>query len=570
MSGSPISHNPFCQSNRGGLLRRLLLCLCILGISHPAIARDAIMHPDEPAIVDPWSVLDSMPADIDIAAMVENPARHLLSESGQASRSFLGSLGLMNKTKRAWSTLGELLESDADDAVETLMSGRVVLLVDSLFENSGNPLSLMSTADTNWVVMAEVDDAAFAKLRKKLKPVPREIVAGVPVYGIEQGRYALVMINGHDGGLGRVMLSPKGGRALLERSLEAVVAQAKLNKVMLVSQGPTPHWEPGRAWSLALRVRADVVLPGFESEHDRPATGSRHLRVLAGTTQTGFEVSMAIKAHGDIPLGRAPVGLLGGLGDDVVLAMASSSVMRLALDDEEGLSIFLGDAKGRPGTVLSPDGSLMVLTNDDTRLLGGGDGPVGFTVLSVFEEGRVNALTMDELIEPLVMQDDDVSDGRLFPRTSQSTPLMYNGKFPSAVRSQSVIDEDGKVTLVSWKTTERRGSSDLIFSLADDGINTGQRVRMLDRAAGLLAAVGDSDRNGTGGAPALSSVVMSGFVRVGGLLSSMPEWKLVGGGLFGDGPASATNELGLDRVRWEVVDDSGVLRGTVQFEKDAP
>ncbi len=537
------------------------------------IAHGATLQTDEPPVVDPWSVLDSMPADIDIAAMVENPAQQLLSESGQASRSFLRSLGVMSKTRQAWASLGELFGSDADGAVKALMSGRVVLLVDSLFENSDNPLALMSTADTNWVVMAEVDDDAFVNLRKKLKPVPREIVAGVPVYGIEQGRYALVMINGQEGGLGRVMLSPKGGRALLERTLETIVYQLKQSRVEPIVKGPVPLWEQGRSWSLALRVRADAILPGIESEEiGQQEVGSRHLRMLAGTTETGFKVSMALQANGEIPLGRAPIGMLDGLGDHVVMAMASSSVMQLALDDEEGLSIFLGHAKQRPGTVLTPDGSLMVLTEDDTRLFGSDESPMGFTVLSVFEEGGVDAVTMDAIIEPLVMNDGNASGvgaSGLFPSAPQNTPLQYNGKFPNAVRSQSVLDEEGKITRVSWKTTERRGSSDLIFSLGDEETNTGGHVRMLDRAAGLLAAVGDPDQSGMGGAPALSSVVMSGFVRVRTLLNSMPEWKWVGAGLMGNGEVSETNEPGIDLIKWEVVDDAGVLRGSIRFEKDA-
>ncbi|MBL4808482.1 MAG: hypothetical protein JKY43_00290 [Phycisphaerales bacterium] len=60
-------------------------------------------------------------------------------------------------------------------------------------------------------------------------------------------------------------------------------------------------------------------------------------------------------------------------------------------------------------------------------------------------------------------------------------------------------------------------------------------------------------------APAASSVVMSGFIRVHALLDSMEDMQWLG---------NMDMITGLDRISWEVVDDEGALRGTVLIEKE--
>ncbi len=130
---------------------------------------------------DHWSIVDTFPADIDLVAVVDDPSEQLLSGAGRASRTMLGSIGMFNKTRRAWGALGDLFETDADGVVGALMSGRVVVLVDGVFDETSNPLKVMYAADTNWAVMGEVDTEVFEQLRKKLKPVPREIVDGVSI-----------------------------------------------------------------------------------------------------------------------------------------------------------------------------------------------------------------------------------------------------------------------------------------------------------------------------------------------------------------------------------------------------
>ncbi|MBL4810478.1 MAG: hypothetical protein JKY43_10535, partial [Phycisphaerales bacterium] len=226
------------------LLIRRVLCLCTLSCASAGMAQE---H------AEPWALLNSFPAEIDIVAVLDNPAEQLLSETGQRSRALLGSVGMFGKSHRAWGALGELFETDADGVIGKLLSGRVVVLIDSVFEQAGNPMGLISSADTNWVVMAEVDGADLKGLRQKLKPVPREIVRGVAVYGIESGRYWFVMLRGEDGKKSRVMLSPKGGRELLDRVLPAVLEGSKK-----IDDGTvTPRWAGAGDWSAALRVPAN-------------------------------------------------------------------------------------------------------------------------------------------------------------------------------------------------------------------------------------------------------------------------------------------------------------------------
>lgn len=492
---------------------------------------------------EPWGLLDSFPAEIDVVAVLDNPAEHLLSETGRRSRKLLGSAGMFGKSHRAWGALGELFETDADGVIGTLLSGRVVVLVDSVFGRSINPLKLISNADTNWVVMAEVDGSDLKGLRKKLKPVPREIVHGVAVYGLESGRYWFVMLKGEDGKKSRVMLSPKGGRELLERGLLAVLEDGELDEESVL-----PSWTGSGEWSVALRARVGGA-GGLLGE--RWGGAGKHLKALVGESETdGLEISMTLPIEGEIPRGHAPLGLLGALGEDTVMAMAASPVMRLVFGDDGSFTVTLKDSLIPDGTVLEPTGSLFVVSADDTGNLGRDSGQMGMTVMSVFGMGEVDAGSIDELIEPLVFDD----GGARYPRARKTGQGSYGGMFPDAIRSHTVISNQIE-TNVSWLTTQRAGSSELILSLAGEGIDTKSRVQVLSEAADSLDAVGMGWLDDK---PAASSVVMSGFIRVQALLDSMKNIQWLG---------NMDSITGLDRISWEVVDDEGALRGKVQIKK---
>jgi len=509
------------------------------------------------AVDAPWGELDSYPADIDLIAVLENPAEHLLSDAGVSSRSFLASMGVFGKTRHAWGALGALFETDADGVIEEFFSGRVVVCVDSIFEHSDNPLSLMLSADSNWVMMAEVDDASVGVLRKKLKPVARELVGGVAVYGIEQGRYAMVILskkNGHS----RVMLSPKAGRGLLERVLVSI------GKEHRDEQPISPAWDHDQGWMVAVRVRLDPTLGSvWGIEGIGRTEASTHVRMFAGTTADGFEISLALPMQDELRAGRAPVGLLSGLGDDIVLAMAASSVMQLELDQDAGLSIKIREDDGklkqegsqsavRNASVLRPNGSVFVFTRADAGNLGGVE-PLGMTVLSVFDDREVDAEMMDGLIEPMLLN--ETSGFRVL---GANGARMYSGMFPSAIRSHTVIDAEDDLARVSWKTTQRSSSSDLIFCLGGDSVETGERVRELDHVVSAMDAIGAMDDGMDGGEGAGSSVLLCGFLRVDALIESMLETQ----NLISKEMLSV-----FDRVDWQVVQDGGVMRGNVVFAK---
>ncbi len=507
---------------------------------------------------DHWSIVDTFPADIDLVAVVDDPSEQLLSGAGRASRTMLGSIGMFNKTRRAWGALGDLFETDADGVVGALMSGRVVVLVDGVFDETSNPLKVMYAADTNWVVMGEVDTEVFEQLRKKLKPVPREIVDGVPIYGIESGRYSMVMLKGIDGSKSRVMLSPKSGRALLERAMLAVM-NAPAQKVESLA---IPRWSFDEGWGVAMRIRVDAWVGmlgrlGWEAQEIQP----EHLRCVLGTVDDEIQISVAMDYRGDVPSGNAPVGLLGALGDDTVIAMAAASVIRMDFIEEEGLSIMLGNSVDdgiKVGTFdrsidgvtrLIPEGSLFVFSTQDMSMLGEQDG-IGMTVLSSYHADALDAESVDSLIEPLVIE---ASEGA---RRTQ-----YNGLFPSAVRTCELADE-GETARVSWLTTQRTHGSELVFSFSGKEVDTGARVRKLSESSAALDAInaganlGGIEHGNQQLAEGGSSVLLSGFIRVAAVLESMADTQWMGN-------VDMISDLGL--VSWEVLLDEGVLRAKIEF-----
>ncbi|MBO6513684.1 MAG: hypothetical protein JJ974_06955 [Phycisphaerales bacterium] len=525
----------------------MLICVLVCSQSlHAGLLRDEMRLEDQ---AEHWSIIDAFPADIDLVAVVDDPSEQLMSGAGRASRNMLGQIGMFSKTRRAWGALGELFETDADGVVDALMSGRVVLLVDGLIDDTSNPLSLMYAADTNWVVMGELDAGIFDQLRKKLKPVPREIVAGIPIYGIESGRYSMVMLKGSEDQKPRVMLSPKSGRALLERAMGAIQKE----HTGPIGEHPVPRWSFDEQWGVALRVRVDPWVGmlgrfGWDGSSDQ----IEHLRCVIGASGDGFEVGAAIHYRGDVPSGSAPVGLLGALGDDTVIAMAASSIIRMDLAQEDGLSIVLGnereDGLGAGGldqpmnglTRMMPSGSLFVFSTQDMSTMSDQDA-VGMTVLGSFESGAIDAGRVDSIMESVVID---------LPEDS-SAHTRYAGLFPAAVRTCEIEDDD--VSRVAWLTTERSNSSELIFSFSGDGVETGARVRKLAETSAAFDAI--HEQNG-GDPQSGSSVLLSGFVRVGALIESMSNTQWMGN-------VDLVSGLGL--VNWEVLLDEGVLRARVVF-----
>jgi hypothetical protein len=489
---------------------------------------------------NPWGFIDSLPSDLDLVAVVDNPARAMLSAEGQASRGFIGSMGLFGKTRQAWGSMAELLGTNADGVIEQLLSERVVIVVDSLIEREVNPFLMVNKADANWVLMGEVSGGkdAFGALRKRLKPIPREIVNGVAVYGIEQGRYALVMLNPKEGEDGRVMLCPKGGRALLERVLGSIQKQDELQ----LHAQPTPSWRGQDDWSIALRVRVDSWTQLLD---ERDAGKSKHVRLLMGKSDGGVAVELAMPFDGEQFSGAAPVGILDALDDDVVGAMASAGIFQLVLDDQEGLSILLkGNELPKSGSVLEPAGVLMMLDRDDLRLIQNGVESMGMTMLSIFDVGAVDASSMDAAIEPMVFRDPTNFQG-----VSAQASGSYQGLFPKAVRSHEISDEFGEVSNVSWLTSERSESSDLIFSFGDQDTETSKRVRSVSELVASLDAIG--------GGVVQSAVVLKGFAKINALAESFGASAWMG--------TDATIE-DMGTVRWELLQEVGALRGRVMIE----
>ncbi len=490
---------------------------------------------------DPWGFIDSLPSDLDLVAVVDNPAAAMLSQEGQASRGFLGSMGLFGKTRQAWGSMAELLGTDADGVIEQLLSERVVIVVDSLIEREVNPFVMVNKADANWVLMGDVSGGkeAFASLRKRLKPIPREIVNGVAVYGIEQGRYALVMLNPKEGDDGRVMLCPKGGRDLLERVLGSVLKHEQQH----APATPIPAWRGADNWAIALRVRVDSWTQMLHAqEHD----DSKHVRLLMGKDESGVAIELAMPHAGEQITGEAPIGILDALDDDVVGAMAAAGIFRLILDEEDGLSIRL-KADASPignGSVLEPRGALMVVDRDDLRSILKDSDSMGMTMLTIFDAGSVDASSMDAAIEPMIFHD---------PKNFQGIPAQsngsYQGLFPKAVRSHEISDEFGEVSNVSWLTSERSESSDLIFSFGDQDTKTAERVRSVSELVASLDAIG--------GGAVQSAVVLKGFAKINALAESF------GGSAWMKNDARI-EDMGV--VRWELLQEVGALRGRIMIE----
>lgn len=457
-----------------------------------------------------------MPEGMDLVAVFnasgdnDEPRRALGSASG-----LLGDLGLMRQTLRSWTELSRTLGYSEAEAGEALLGGRIVvgwrgpagLGVNDL--DAGGFFGALNAADTGWLLIAPVPEPTARRISSRLDAVPRRISGGHAVYTVDSGRTGMAVVR--HGETWRLIVSPTSNADLLDACLARLRAG-----------------EPDHARSEAAMGLLGDVNPGWSAlmlAYPRDIEGAiaLSLRGSRGTWTMGF-AGRADARHG------APVGLLGEIGGDALVAIASAGD---PLEHDGSLSIGIDLIGNTLNQIAPPSRRVHFDTGCALALTGDSDGST-LTAL-VTARGRSDASfaqAADQAIAELIAD-------------PHNQPL-YRGLFPDAVRTHTVEGSEGwpgDRTRVAWclgpDADDRSGV--VALAIGSDARVSSATARHGREAWSRLADVVEDD------------AVSVGYARPARLAEAL--------GMGGDPVSMLARQF--DRVSWDIRQQAGVVRGTV-------
>lgn len=455
----------------------------------------------------PFDLLGEVPLSADAAAVLNNPARHLLlNNSARTIRKLLALSGIFTHTEHAWDALAQAFDSDTDETISALLGHRVVVMWDHIGSdsepNQSSFLQIINAIDTQWVLSCEVDHKYLKEIQSHLKPVRRDIEQGYTVYAIEQGRYEIVLMNHNDlhNPHATVILAPKTARAFLVDVLahrgaskaheQPSILHQRAELVACVDQ-PQPDWHA--AW---------IVQLNGHNEHNREApTPSAIVGLLSINEEVGISASFATDYPFVLPNNNAPAGLLSAVGDDAILAVALAQTPTLFIDNnivEYMYNLRSTNASkaptdtpakhaGGPGLIL-----LSKIPQEHSNQLE--DAPIALTVMTGLDP---KSITNDSLA---AHTDQIIYD--LFASINPINAPSYKGRFPNAVRTHTLDPKapldptqpnawPGSHAKFSWFASDLPNAPSMITTLAPEHADTARQVRWIAQAAQNLDAIPD-------------------------------------------------------------------------------
>lgn len=229
--------------------RALLLAAALLLLAlSPWTARaqdDAAADTTADPIADP--IAELLP-EADIVLALEGLTALREHHAGKAVARALRAGSLFTATERAWSELAATLDLENDAALDALLGRRAMLAIK---RTANDPKTAESTADTlRWALVAEVSRETEDRLRRRLRPVPRAMLAGRALLTLERGTYELTSLRPEpDATHAMIVLAPAGSRNWLAEVVEG------LESIPLKSPDPGLH--------LDVRASAGVAWQGW-------------------------------------------------------------------------------------------------------------------------------------------------------------------------------------------------------------------------------------------------------------------------------------------------------------------
>jgi len=145
------------------------------------------------------------PADADAVLILRDAASARRTALGRAGAHALrGLLAGAPQTSRAWSAFARTLGYDEDEAFDALLGKRFIVVARGIWSPQ---------AADEWAVISEVDPLVERRIRERIASPPRELLFGMPVFALEQGRYSL--LSDKSRGKSRIIIAPTASMALV-------------------------------------------------------------------------------------------------------------------------------------------------------------------------------------------------------------------------------------------------------------------------------------------------------------------------------------------------------------------
>lgn len=474
----------------------------------------------------PFAAFDSIPAEIDAAAVFENPAENLLlSPVGRTLRTLLSMGGVFSQTERAWQALGKAFDAPVDDTIRSLLSKRVVVVWDGFERGERDIQGLTNSIDTRWALVCEVEPEYLRTIRSAMRPVKRDIVHGRAVYAIEQGRYRVVMLesSGPDDAA-RVLLAPSNGSELLHNVLAHFVQNPQAvnpdgsmvsgHQDMLTELNLEHANKHAGSPTFALLARTstliNTLLPGNDSAKMNEQAGDPAFAAMVDLNQQSLRCTFASDLQINPTLQDAPVALLDAVGQDAIFTLAASRALRVRIS-ENSLSIGMGlQGMGMLTQALPGEEK----GNEDIF-----DAPMLMTISPLLHERDV--ASEDRMGVCLLIENPSRENGRTAMLADETIGQaigafdpkqspQFKGRFPAIPRSISLRsdlgDQEEQLAAepgwlehnpqVAWLTDPRPSSDLIIGSIGPQGTDPSAHIIKMQQAVRSLEALGAPQPSG--------------------------------------------------------------------------
>ena len=193
-------------------------------------------------------LIERLPADVQGVFSFDNAAALRTSDVGGAIMSWMVQYDALPNTRRAWGLFAQRLGVSEVEAFDGLLGGSAVLA----FARKDEQASL------DWIVLAAVESAMDVRMVRRTRAVPRKIVYGRSVLGLEEESFLLATLPPLPDGRSVLALAPSGAEWLLVRALAVRAGRAEALAHDVLHTAPADavvrgYWRAdgggmGRAW----------------------------------------------------------------------------------------------------------------------------------------------------------------------------------------------------------------------------------------------------------------------------------------------------------------------------------
>jgi hypothetical protein len=167
----------------------MILWLAVLAA--PALAQPPNTCPAPDAPIDASARITRLiPDDVGLVVVVNEAAQQRATPAGRQLAEMLSSSGLVpGEANRAWDELSRTLGWTPGSAFDALLGRRAMLLVRWAPSEPHHGKG----GEAEWALISDLDEDAARRVRTRLAPAPRQIIAGLQVLAIDQGRLQAVV-----------------------------------------------------------------------------------------------------------------------------------------------------------------------------------------------------------------------------------------------------------------------------------------------------------------------------------------------------------------------------------------